>query len=77
MADLLGEDWSATAADRREGGAQAVGRAAFVIGLGGLIVPSQARPAGQNIVVFPRRLTAVDRLVVVQPDLLANLGKPA
>jgi RES domain-containing protein len=75
-ANLLAEDWRAAAADRREACTQAIGRAASIIGLGGLIVPSQANPAGINVVIFPKCLSPAETLVVLQPDLLANLGVP-
>ena len=75
LADLMAEDWRAVMDGGDEASAQAAGRAAFEVGLGGLIVPSKARPGGVNVVVFPDRLTAADRLTVRNPDDLLALGK--
>lgn len=77
MSDLLVEDWRATMNAGREAMSQAFGRAAFAAKLNGLIVPSKPHRGGVNVLIFPQRLGKAAVLRVVDPDLLANLGKPA
>jgi len=64
IAPLLAKDkihWRAIQ-DRREAVSQAVGRAIKETCFSGLIAPSQAMPAGKNIVIFPQKLTPLDSL---------------
>jgi RES domain-containing protein len=49
---------------------QAIGRLARDNAFVGLVVPSAARPHGVNIVIFPDRLTANNRLAIVNPERL-------
>jgi hypothetical protein len=70
MADLLAEDWRAVMGKGDEAAPQAVGRAAYDASLGGLIVPSRARENGVNVLIFPQRLGATDRVRVLHPELL-------
>jgi RES domain-containing protein len=51
------EDWRAAQESGREATAQAIGRAAFEVGLEGLLVPSFASPQKSNLVAFPGRFT--------------------
>lgn len=52
----LKEDWRALQTLGRESTAQAIGRAAFRLGLEGLLVPSHAARASTNLVAFPDNL---------------------
>jgi RES domain-containing protein len=52
----LREDWRALQDHGRESTSQAIGRAAWLAGLEGLIVPSRASPKGSNAVLFPENL---------------------
>jgi RES domain-containing protein len=55
ISDLLRVDWQAEQDAGREGLTQAIGRAAYVAGVEGILVPSARVSASQNIVVFPQR----------------------
>jgi hypothetical protein len=48
--------------DRREAASQALGRAIMEAGFSGLIAPSQALPGHRNVVIFPEKLKAPERL---------------
>jgi RES domain-containing protein len=52
----LAEDWRSLQASGQEGTSQAIGRAAFVLGFEGLLVPSHAARAGTNLIAFPDNL---------------------
>ncbi len=52
----LGEDWRSLQAQDRESTSQAVGRAAFELGLEGLLVPSHASRTKVNLIAFPDNL---------------------
>lgn len=56
--------------DGRESITQAIGRLARSAGFEGLKVPSAARRGGSNLVVFPDRLPAPDRMQPLRPDEL-------
>lgn len=58
----LREDWRALQDAGRESISQAVGRAAFLAGLEGLIVPSHASRKGYNAVLFPANLRPGSRI---------------
>lgn len=64
-AHLVNCDWERANEAGKEALTQALGRAAFEAGFKALIVPSAATPDGTNIVVFPARLEAGDRLAVL------------
>jgi RES domain-containing protein len=50
--------------DRREAVSQAIGRAVNELGFSGLIAPSQARPGGKTIAIFPQNLKTTEILSV-------------
>lgn len=50
---LLNEPWRQTQKRGREALTQAIGRGAYEADLEGILVPSSARPAGTNLIVFP------------------------
>lgn len=58
----LREDWRALQDRGRESISQAIGRAAWLAGLEGLIVPSHAAIRGSNAVLFPARLRPGSRI---------------
>jgi RES domain-containing protein len=58
----LREDWRALQDHGRESTSQAIGRAAWLAGLEGLIVPSHACPKGSNAVLFPKNLRPGSRI---------------
>lgn len=58
----LTEDWRALQSLGRESTAQAIGRAAFELGLEGLLVPSHAARGGTNLVAFPDNLAPGSRI---------------
>jgi RES domain-containing protein len=49
---------------------QAIGRAAWNVGLEGLLVPSAARPGGIGLVFFPDHRDARSGLEIVHPEEL-------
>lgn len=61
----LREDWRALQERGRESTSQAIGRAARLALLEGLIVPSQAFPKGSNIVLFPDNLRPGSRITAM------------
>lgn len=62
MERALREDWRALQNRGSESISQAVGRAAYKVGLEGLLVPSLAAPGGGNLVAFPDRLRPGSRI---------------
>jgi RES domain-containing protein len=52
----LDEDWRSIQSSGQEPTSQAIGRAAFELRLEGLLVPSHARRARTNLIVFPDNL---------------------
>lgn len=76
MANLMAEDWRAVMGRGEEAAGQAVGRAAFVVGFQGILVPSKPDPAGMNVLLFPQRLTTKCTLEVMNAHLLEKLGRP-
>ena len=52
----LAEDWRSLQASGRESTSQAIGRAAFELGLEGLLIPSHAARARMNLIAFPDSL---------------------
>ncbi len=55
-ADLVDEDWRSENDAGREARAQAIGRAAYQVGLAGLLVNSAAHRGGTNVVLFTNHL---------------------
>jgi RES domain-containing protein len=53
---MLGEPWREKQKKGREALTQAIGRLAFAANLQGILVPSAARRAGTNLIVFPANL---------------------
>lgn len=51
--DLVIEDWRAIQRAGEESWTQSIGRACFVAGFEGLIVPSARNPRGKNLFMFP------------------------
>jgi RES domain-containing protein len=62
----LREDWRALQERGRESTSQAIGRAAWLARLEGLIVPSQACPKGSNVVLFPDNLRPGSRITALK-----------
>lgn len=54
--ELLSEDWQKVNCQGKETLAQAIGRAAWVAGLEGLLVPSARDRRGRNLVWFPENI---------------------
>lgn len=69
---ILTLDWRKEVHSGIEPITQAIGRAAFEVGMEGLIVPSAADPDGHNLLVFPSKLTKKSRLWVVNPGGLVS-----
>jgi RES domain-containing protein len=67
---MLAEPWWFLQDQGREALTQALGRLARERGFVALLVPSAARPQGTNVVVYPDRITANDRLAIVNPERL-------
>jgi RES domain-containing protein len=61
-------DWRKEALAGRQPVTQQVGRAAFEIGLEGVIVPSAADPAGHNLLIFPANLQPSNLVQVLHAD---------
>lgn len=69
-ARLLKEDWRALQDQRKEALTQALGRAAYVAGFEGILVPSAARPEGSNLVLLLENLVAPSTAVILNADQL-------
>jgi RES domain-containing protein len=67
---ILQEPWWERQAKDQEALTQAIGRAAWEIGLEALLVPSAARPRGMGIVYFPDHKDPRSVLEIVNPDQL-------
>ena len=67
---MLGESWWLEQDRSREALTQAIGRLAREHGFAALLAPSAARPRAANVVIYPDRIGARGRLVVVNPDRL-------
>ncbi len=65
---MLREPWRGEQAAGREALTQALGRLAYDSGLEGLLVPSAARKAGANLILFPDNLARGSRLEIVNVD---------
>lgn len=63
-------DWRSDNAVGTESLTQALGRAAFESGMHGIIVPSAVRRRFRNLNVFPSRLDADSRLMILSADKL-------
>lgn len=68
---FVAEDWRAANADGREALTQALGSLAWEEGWEGLLVPSAARQAGSNLIIFPGNLLPQESyLLIVNRDQL-------
>lgn len=67
---MLAEPWWRRQDQGQEALTQAIGRLARDNAFVGLLVPSAASPHGVNVVIFPDRLTASNRLAIVNPERL-------
>jgi RES domain-containing protein len=65
------ESWRAARDSGAESTGQAIGRAAWELGLQGLLVPSAERPGGTNVVLFPQRLPP-DAMKIINPAEFAS-----
>lgn len=66
------EPWEELQAIGQEALTQAVGRAAWEVGLEGLLTPSAASPNGANLVVFPGRLGSASEMKIIEADELPD-----
>jgi RES domain-containing protein len=73
---MVEEDWRREQSEGREALTQAIGRSAFESGYEGLIVPSAARRGAKNLLVFPDRVRASSRLVVLRAEDLSPVATP-
>jgi RES domain-containing protein len=62
----LDEDWRALQAGGREPTAQAIGRAAFELGLEGLLVPSHTCRTRMNLIALPENLLPGSRILAIR-----------
>jgi RES domain-containing protein len=69
---LLDIDWRKELREGREPLTHTIGRAAFEIGLEGIIVPSAADSNGTNLLIFPDNLRSVSQIQLLNPDQLAQ-----
>ena len=69
---ILTADWRKDVRAGREPITQRLGRAAYEVGLEGLIVPSAADPKGHSVLVFPEKLGSGSEIVVLHPDRLTS-----
>jgi len=69
---ILTVDWRKEVDAGREPITQTIGRAAFEVGLEGMIVPSAASVGGFNLVVFPQNRQPGSEIRVLNPDRLTN-----
>lgn len=69
---ILSVDWRKEVRAHREPITQTIGRAAWEIGVGGLVVPSAVDPHGYNLLVFPENLSSGGELRVLHPNRLAE-----
>lgn len=65
MAKALREDWRRVQDRGCESTSQAFGRAAWLAGMEGLLVPAHASPGGGNAVIFPDRLRPGSRILAL------------
>lgn len=68
---MTNDDWRAALNTGGESITQTLGRAAFDVGLEGLLTPSAADPKGHNLVVFPGNLWESSALTILAADRLA------
>lgn len=78
---MLEQGWDQRDADSFDGVAeealtQSIGRAAFVAGYEGLLVPSAVVRDACNLVVFPDKLLAASSMTVVREDRLPSGNMP-
>jgi RES domain-containing protein len=71
---MLAEPWFTIQDQGQEALTQAIGRLARDHGFVALLVPSVVRASAANIVIFPDRLKATDRLAIINPDRLPPVG---
>jgi RES domain-containing protein len=67
---ILTVDWRRAVRAGREPITQAIGQAAWEVGLEGIIVPSAADPQGHNVVMFPENLRPTSEIRLLNPDRL-------
>lgn len=67
---ILTVDWRREVLAGREPITQTIGRAAYEVGLEGLIVPAAADPNGHNLLVFPEKLRRGSEISVLHPERL-------
>jgi RES domain-containing protein len=72
LQDLLAEDWRKVNDTGHEAQSQALGRAAYNAGAGGILVPSARVPGGINLVYFPDALTRSGEVTILGEDELAR-----
>jgi RES domain-containing protein len=65
---MLSEPWFTIQNQGQEALTQAIGRLAREQGFVALLVPSVVRASAANIVIFPDRFKATDRLSIINPD---------
>jgi RES domain-containing protein len=63
-------DWRSENAAGHEAVTQSMGRAAFELGVQGIIVPSAVKRTFKNLNVFPAQLGGTGRLTILRSDKL-------
>jgi RES domain-containing protein len=69
---LLTVDWRKEVRAGREPITQMIGRAAYEVGLDGLVVPSAADPRDHNLLMFPGNMTLPSQILVQNPTRLTR-----
>jgi RES domain-containing protein len=70
LSRLVTESWRDEQGAGREALTQVLGRIAFETNWEGLLVPSAARKSGRNLIIFPAKLRAGSRLLIVNKSEL-------
>jgi len=69
---ILTVDWRKEVRSGRDPITQMIGRAAYEVGLEGLVVPSSADPRGHNLLIFPGNMTLPHQLQIQNPKRLTT-----
>lgn len=69
---ILTVDWRKEVRAGEESITQTIGRAAWEIGLEGMLVPSGVDASGHNLLIFPDNLASGSEIRVLHPDRLVE-----